>query len=61
MFYSTDILRTSGLGDTILTLRDCSKQERRRPGYRGVFATESGNQNIKRLLLIKENQISQGS
>ena len=30
-----------------------------KPGYIGLFAKTPSGQNIKRLLLIKENQISQ--
>ena len=40
-------------------LRDCSEEEVEKPGYIGDFATKPGGRNIKRLLFIKENQISQ--
>ena len=39
-------------------LRDCSKEEKGKAGYIGVFAAKPGSRNIKRLFLIKENQIS---
>ena len=48
--------------DTVsqIRLRNCPKEARGGAGYRGVFATNKrpGSRNIKRLLLIKENQIS---
>ena len=42
-------------------LRDWSLEVWEEPGYRGVFPQRPGSQNIKRLLLIKENQTSQFS
>ena len=59
MFYSADIHRTSSLGDRISTLRDCSKEVRGELGSTEVLQQRAGSWNIKRLLLIKENQISQ--
>ena len=56
MFYSVELLNFSP-GVSLLALKDCSEEIRREPGYIGVFATKT--QNIKRLLLIKENQTSQ--
>ena len=63
MFCSADILRTSS-PDTAsqITLKDCSEEAREEPGSAGVFAKQkqkTSGENIKRLLLIKENQISQ--
>lgn len=55
MFYSVEFLNLSP-GVSLLALKDCSEEVRREPGYIGVFATKT--QNIKRLLLIKENQTS---
>ena len=46
-------------GHSLSALRECSEEARGEPGYIGVFATRPGSRNIKRLLLIKENQISQ--
>ena len=40
-------------------LRDCSEEVREESGYIGVLQQRPGSRNIKRLLLIKENQISQ--
>ena len=61
MFYAVGIFSTSSLGDSI-----SSNPERtalRRPeedaGYTQVLYPRAGSLNIKRLLLIKENQISQ--
>ena len=56
MFYSVEFLNLSP-GVSLLALKDCSEEVRREPGYIGVFVTKT--QNIKRLLLIKENQTSQ--
>ena len=56
MFYSVEFLNLSP-GVSLLALKDCSEEVRREPGYIGVFATKT--QNIKRVLLIKENQTSQ--
>ena len=48
-------------GDSLSTPRNCSEEVREGLGYTGVFATKQGNPNIKRLLLIKANQTSQGT
>ena len=56
MFYSVEFLNLSP-GVSLLALKDCSEEVRTEPGYIGVFVTKT--QNIKRLLLIKENQTSQ--
>ena len=60
MFYLVEMFRTSSLGDS-----NSSNPERtalRRPGeepdYIEVLQQRAGSLNIKRLLLIKENQIS---
>ena len=37
-----------------------SEEVRGEPGYIGVWQQRAGSQTVKRLLLIKENQISQG-
>ena len=42
-----------------LTLRDRSKEARVEPGYIGVLQQRADSWNIKKLLLIKENQTSQ--
>ena len=61
MFYAVGLFSTSSLGDSI-----SSNPERtalRRPeedaGYTQVLYPRAGSLNIKRLLLIKENQLSQ--
>ena len=58
MFYSVDILRTSSPRDSITSNseRTASRRRRGKPGRIGVLA---GGLNIKTLLPIKENQISQ--
>ena len=40
-------------------LRDCSEEVREKPEYIGVLQQRPGSQNIKMLLLVKENQVSQ--
>lgn len=42
-----------------IVLREGSKEGREKPECIGIFATKPGSQNIRTLLLIKENQISQ--
>ena len=61
MFYLADFLRTQSKTTSRKALRDCSKEVRKEPEYIGVFQkqTNTGNQNIKRQLLIKENKTSQ--
>ena len=56
MFYSVEFLNLSP-GVSFLAVKDCSEEVRRELGYIGIFVTKT--QNIKRLLLIKENQTSQ--
>ena len=62
MFYLADILRTSSLGNSIPDNAEKTVL-RGRKGVRQdiwVFSQQrTGSWNIKRLLLIKENQISQ--
>ena len=50
MFYSVDILRNSGPGDSISS---------NPAGYIGVLYQRAGTLNVQRLSLMKENQISQ--
>ena len=60
MFYSAH--KTEDLSpDTTshIALRDCSNEVKEEPGYIGIFTTRTRCRNIKRLLLIKENQVSQ--
>lgn len=57
MLYSTDFLRTSARErDSQLALRDCTKEVREEPVFVSVLQQKPGGQNIKSLLLIKENQ-----
>ena len=49
MFYLADFLRTQAWDEEV----------REEAGYIGVLQQRPGSQNIKRLLLIKENQTSQ--
>ena len=44
-----------------LTLRAYCEEVKEEPGYIGVLQQKPGSWNIKRLLLIKENQTSQVS
>ena len=41
-----------------IALRNCSEEVREERGYRGVFATKTGLLDFKRLLSVKENQVS---
>ena len=61
MFYSTGIFRTSSPGGSISSNpeRIAPRRGGGEPGYIEVLQQKAGIQNIKRLLLIKENQISQ--
>ena len=61
MFYSVGIFRTSNLGDSISSDPERTAPRRRgeEPGYIEVLQQRAGSLNIKRLLLLKENQISQ--
>ena len=42
-----------------IALQDCSEEVRGEAGTIGVLQQRQGSRNIKRLLLLKENQISQ--
>ena len=59
MFYSVGIFRTSNLGDSISSGPERTAPRRRgeEPGSREVLQQRAGSLNIKRLLLLKENQI----
>ena len=61
MFYSAGIFRTSSPGGSISSNPERTAPRRRsgEPGYIGVLQQRAGSLNIKRLLLVKENQISQ--
>ena len=51
MFYSVGIFRTS--------IKTAPKRQGEKPGYIQGLQQRTGNLNIKRFLLIGENQISQ--
>ena len=59
--YLVGIFRTSSLGDSISSKpeRTAPRRWAEEPGCIEVLQQSAGSQNIKRLLLIKENQISQ--
>ena len=61
MFYLVEIFRTSSPGGSISSNPERTAPRRRgdEPGYIKVLQQRAGSLNIKRLLLIKENQISQ--
>ena len=61
MFYSVGVFRTSGLGESISSNpeRTALRRAGEEPGYIEVLQQWAGSLNIKRLLLIKENQLSQ--
>ena len=61
MFYSVGVFRTSDLGDSVSSNpeRTALRRGGEEPGYIEVLQQWAGSLNIKRLLLIKENQISQ--
>ena len=62
MFYLVGIFRTSSLGDSISDYLERTAPRRwvgEESGYIEVLQGRAGDLNIKRLLLIKENQISQ--
>ena len=60
MFYLLGIFRTLSLGDSISSSpeRTALRRPGEEPGYIEVLQQRAGSLNIKRLLLIKENQIS---
>ena len=61
MFYLVEMFRTSSLGDSNSSNPKRTAQSRRgeKPGNTEVLQQRTGSLNIKRLLLIKENQTSQ--
>ena len=61
MFYLVGIFRTSSPESSISSNpeRTAPRKQGGEPGYIGVLQQRAGSRNIKRLLLIKENQISQ--
>ena len=61
MFYSVGIFRTSSPGDNISSdpERTAPRRWEEEPGYIEVLQQRAGDLNIKRLLLVKENQVSQ--
>ena len=61
MFYSVGVFRTSDLGDSVSSNpeRTALRRGGEKPGYIEVLQQWAGSLNIKRLLLIKENQLSQ--
>ena len=61
MFYVVGIFRTLGLGDSISNdyERTALRRQEEQPGYTEALQQRASSLNIKRLLLIKENQISQ--
>ena len=61
MFYSVGNFRTPSPGDSISSNPEITDLRRwgDEPGYVEVLHQRAGSLNIKRLLLIKENQISQ--
>ena len=61
MFYSAGSFRTSSPGGNILSNpeRTAPKSRGGEPGNTGVLQERAGGLSIKRLLLIKENQICQ--
>ena len=62
MFYSAGIFRTSSLGGSISSNpeRTAPRKWGGQPGYIGVLQQRVDSLNVRRLLLIKEKQISQG-
>ena len=63
MFYLVEIFRTSSLGGSISNnperTENCSEEVHRKLGHIQVLQQKLGNQEHQRLLLMKENQISQ--
>jgi len=56
-YYSEDLLRTQAWeAASQVALRDSSQEVREELGYIGVLQQKPGSQNMKRLLLMKENQ-----
>ena len=61
MFYLVGIFRTSKPGNSISSNAERTAQWGwgEEPGYKEILQQRTGNLNVKRLLLIEENQISQ--
>ena len=61
VFYSAGIFRTSSLGGSTSSnpKRTAPRRRREEAGFREVLQQRLGSLNVKRYLLIKENQISQ--
>ena len=63
LFYLVEIFRTSSLGGSISNNPErteiCSEEVHRKLGHIQVLQQKLGNQEHQRLLLMKENQISQ--
>ena len=61
MFYSVRIFRTSVPGKSITSNpeKTAPRRQAKKPGYIQVLQQRTGSLNIKRILLIGENQISQ--
>ena len=61
MYYVVGICRTLGLGDSISNdyERTALRRQGEQPGFLEALQQRASRLNIKRLLLIKENQISQ--
>ena len=60
MFYVVGIFRTLGLGDSISNdyERTALRRQEEQPGYTEALQQRASSLNIKRLLLIKEIQIT---
>jgi len=61
MFYSVGIFKTASPEDSITSNpeRTVLRRQREEPDHTEVLQQRAGNLNVKRLLLIKENQIFQ--
>ena len=58
MFYLVDILKTQTC-ERLFQVKQNVKCKEEEPGYMGIFVTKEQTVRISRLLLIKENWISQ--
>ena len=61
MFYSVGIFKTASPEDNITSNpeRTVLRRQQEEPDYTDILQQTAGNLNVKRLLLIKENQIFQ--
>ena len=61
MFYSVGIFKTASPEDNITSNpeRTVLRRQQEEPYYTDILQQRAGNLNVKRLLLIKENQIFQ--